>query len=108
MSTTSQTRYVGGTIQRNFEKLMKIRVMSALVSGVAAGALGLTGIYGFLFLLLSSAITAGLTLTLACSGDVMQYIPTGKSEFFSTRQFLSGAMTYILAWTVAYDAIYLF
>lgn len=106
--STSETRYIGGQIQGNHERLGEIRIMSSLFGGLTAGILGLTGIYGFLFLILTSGLTGALILFFGCKGSAKLYFPNGSNEFFSFGQFLSGTMTYILAWTLAYDAIHLF
>lgn len=106
--SVSETRYISGQIQGNHERLGEIRILSSLFSGLTAGILGLTGIYGFLFLILSSGLTGALILQFSCKGNAKFYFPNGRNEFFSIGHFLSGAMTYILAWTLAYDAIHLF
>lgn len=104
----SETRFVKANVQKNFEKLQEIRIMSSLLSGIGAGVLGLTGIYGFLFFIVLSVITSCLTLYFGCKGSTKLYLPGGKKPFFDITQIFSGCSTFLFVWTVTYDAIHLF
>lgn len=103
-----ETRFVSTTLGKNYEHVAQIRTMGALLSGLAAGILGLTGIMGVLFFIISSAATSMTILSFGCGRDGTKFFPKGSKELFAFESILGGVMTYILAWTVGYDAIYIF
>ncbi|KAH9578997.1 Rab5-interacting protein family [Trypanosoma melophagium] len=103
-----KTIYVDKELADNMQSVSQIRTMSALLAGVGAGVLGLTGFLGAIFFLCSAAFTSLVILSFACDGAPERYFPSGKKLLFSFGNLTTGAMTYILAWTVAYDAVYIF
>ncbi|RNF08470.1 Rab5-interacting family protein [Trypanosoma conorhini] len=100
--------YVDGDLGENISNMSQIRTMSALIAGVGAGVMGLTGITGAVFFFLCALLTSFVMLKVGCEGTPERYFPSGKKQFFSLGNLVTGAMTYILAWTVAYDTIYIF
>ncbi|ESL11610.1 hypothetical protein TRSC58_00635 [Trypanosoma rangeli SC58] len=103
-----KTIYVDEDLGENMASMSQIRTMSALVAGVGAGVMGLTGITGAVFFLLCAVLSSFIILKIGCEGAPERYFPSGTKQFFSLGNLVTGAMTYILAWTVAYDAIYIF
>ncbi|KPA84925.1 hypothetical protein ABB37_01374 [Leptomonas pyrrhocoris] len=103
-----EARFMGREIGKNYETVFQVRTMGSLLAGVAAGVLGLTNLWGLFFFVAFAAVTSFAIMTFGCSGNPNKYFPKGTSELFSVQQMLSGAMTYILVWTVIYDAIYIF
>ncbi|CBH18799.1 Rab5-interacting protein (Rab5ip), putative [Trypanosoma equiperdum] len=103
-----KTIYVDKELGENVGCVSRIRIMSALVAGVGAGLLGLTNLAGALFFVVSALFTSFAILCFGCEGGPERYFPSGKKELFSFGSLFTGGMTYILAWTVAYDAIYIF
>lgn len=101
-------RFVPGVLQANYERKGRSQTVNALFAGLSAGILGLTGIYGVLFFILTALVSSTISLLLGCREDAKKYFPQGKGDIFSLQQIAGGAMTYILVWTLAYDAIYLF
>ncbi|KAK7198411.1 Rab5-interacting protein (Rab5ip) [Novymonas esmeraldas] len=106
--STPDDRFVGRAVGKNYEAVFQIRTMGSLLAGVAAGVLGLTNFWGLFFFVVSAAVTSFAIVAFGCGGNAHKCFPKGTSELFSVQQLLSGAMTYILVWTVAYDAIYIF
>ncbi|KAG5496367.1 hypothetical protein JKF63_02669 [Porcisia hertigi] len=105
---TQDERFVGRVLNRNYESVFQVRTMGSVLAGVAAGVLGLTNFWGFFFFVACAAVTSLAITAFGCSGNAHKCFPKGAAELFSVTQLLSGAMTYILVWTVAYDAIYIF
>ncbi|KPI90137.1 hypothetical protein ABL78_0782 [Leptomonas seymouri] len=103
-----EERFVSRVVGKNYEAVWQVRTMGSLLAGVAAGVLGLTNFWGFFFFVACAAVTSFAIMTFGCSGNPNKYFPKGTSELFSVQQMLGGAMTYILVWTVIYDAIYIF
>ncbi|KEG14563.1 Rab5-interacting family protein [Trypanosoma grayi] len=103
-----KTIYVDKELGENMRSVSQIRTMSALIAGVGAGVLGLTGVAGALYFFVAAAFTSLMIMNVGCEGTPERYFPSGKKGLFSFGSLTSGAMTFILAWTVAYDAIYIF
>lgn len=101
-------QFVARALGKNYETVFQIRTMGSLLAGVAAGVLGLTNLWGLVFFVACAAVASFAIMTFGCSGNPNKYFPKGTSELFSVGQMLGGAMTYILVWTVVYDAIYIF
>ncbi|CEM00572.1 unnamed protein product [Vitrella brassicaformis CCMP3155] len=81
------------------------RNFAAIVSGLAAGILGLTGLWGLLVFVMA---TLGISLILLArvNFDTSLYFPTVKEVLIG--QFWHGMMSFILFWTLAYDMVYIF
>lgn len=103
-----EERFVARELGKNYEAVFQVRTMGALLAGVAAGVLGLTNFWGLFFFVACAAVTSFAIMTFGCNGNPSKFFPKGTSELFSVQQVLGGAMTYILVWTVIYDAIYIF
>ncbi|CCW60341.1 unnamed protein product [Phytomonas sp. EM1] len=104
----NQPKFFPPVLESNYESISQIRTMCSLLSGMAAGVLGLRGIFGLLFFVVTSAVASFIILTVGCNGSALKYFPRGPKEFFTFESIMCGGMTYILAWIVAYDAIYIF
>ncbi|CAG9580441.1 conserved hypothetical protein [Leishmania major strain Friedlin] len=105
---TQDERFVGRVLEKNYESVFQVRTMGSLLAGIAAGVLGLTNFRGLFFFIGCAVVTSFAIMAFGCGGNAHKCFPKGTSELFSVQQLLSGAMTYILVWTVAYDAIYIF
>lgn len=93
---------------KNYQSISQVRTLGAFLAGIAAGILGLTGLIGALFFVACAAAISFFIASVACGNDAARYFPRGSKELFSFEQLVTGAMTYILIWTVTYDAIYIF
>lgn len=96
-------------VAQNTEALGRIRTFCAVVAGVVAGVLGLTGLGGAVFFVVAMFLGARLTAMAACGGKPEQYFVNGSSDLFALGGLISGGgLTYLFVWMVAYDAIYVF
>ena len=95
-------------IRYNMGKAEYARTSISALSGVTAGILGLTGLYGFAFYLVC-ALCLFIGLVLKSGGSRSQ----SKQYFMSRRQLLFtgqfGALfTYILFWTFLYGMVHVY
>ncbi|GJP43813.1 hypothetical protein CLOM_g3225 [Closterium sp. NIES-68] len=98
--------FSGPNLQKNLVAVNHSRTYLAIIAGVVAGILGLTGISGFLCYVFIMAL-----------GAVALFIKTGLhiNKYFDTWQRIGGmdglthgAMSFVLFWTLAYDFVHLF
>lgn len=108
MSVNSQTVFLPDKVQQNSETVYRVRTLTSLLAGIAAGVLGITGVYGLLFFIAHAALTAAALERFSCKGKADAYFPAGKKQLFSFSELTTGALTYILVWTLVYDSIYIF
>ena len=78
--------------------------MSAL-SGCAAGILGLTGLYGFVFYFVFSFMLS--VMVVACLGANIDNFFLSKKNIF-TGTLWSGIQTYLLFWTFMYGMVHVY
>lgn len=95
-------------VAQNAEAVTRIRTMSSLISGVAAGILGITGWVGLLFFLIHAVVVSQIIISVSNRGNCMAHFVNGKSDLFAFGGLATGLLTFVLAWTLAYDAIYIF
>ncbi|KAG8346572.1 hypothetical protein TRVL_02594 [Trypanosoma vivax] len=100
--------YVDKELGENMKSVSQVKTMGSLLAGVGAGVLGLTNFTGLIFFLLCSVLTSLMIQHVGCGGTPERYFPSGRKQLFSLGSLTLGGMTYVLAWTVAYDAIYIF
>jgi len=89
----------------NTRNLNYCRVFVAIVSGCAAGIMGLTSIVGFLAFFLTTFLLS-----------VMMYVKMGmqpkpyfkKPEEVWTEGVMQAMMSYILFWTLFYDIVHIY
>ena len=86
-------------LQKNLKQMQRSRAILALVSGWAAGVLGLTNFEGFLFYLLPSALFS-LVLYLKTLGKVTDFLPS--TAFLTTSFLLPNLPSYLAAWVFTY------
>lgn len=92
----------------NADGLYRMRTMTSLLAGIAAGVLGLTGTVGFLFFFLHAALVSAAVEKFACKGNSSAFFASGRQHLMSFSELATGLLTYILVWTLAYDTIYIF
>ena len=95
-------------VRHNMAKAEYARTSISALSGVSAGILGLTGLYGFAFYILCAL---GLFVGLLLKSGGGQ--PQSKQYFLSRKQLLFsgqiGALfTYILFWTFLYGMVHVY
>eukprot|EP00308_Calcidiscus_leptoporus_P003929 CAMPEP_0119378804 /NCGR_PEP_ID=MMETSP1334-20130426/49966_1 /TAXON_ID=127549 /ORGANISM="Calcidiscus leptoporus, Strain RCC1130" /LENGTH=111 /DNA_ID=CAMNT_0007398127 /DNA_START=17 /DNA_END=352 /DNA_ORIENTATION=+ len=92
-------------IAYNTRSVNYCRVFVAIISGAAAGILGLTGLVGFLaFFLCTCALSAGLYLV--TGREPRPYFKAGGDIW--TEGVKDGMMSYILFWTLFYDIVHIY
>lgn len=97
--------YAGDRIAFNQRILNYCRTFVAIISGAAAGILGLTGVVGFLtFFLTTFLLSVGLFLKVA--GDAKPFFR--KPNDIWTEGINQAMLSYILFWTLFYDIVHLY
>jgi len=93
-------------IAHNQRVVNSSRVWTSLVAGCAAGILGITGILpGFLFYAVITAFTS-LLLAIRAQFNFKKYFYDKNGPMF--EGLFSGAMTYLLFWTLMYDITHVY
>ena len=81
------------------------RVFVAIISGMAAGIMGITGVSGAaVFLLSTMLLSVGLYLKVSC--DPKPYFKKPENIWFDGIS--QAAMSYILFWTLFYDIVHIY
>lgn len=93
-------------VQANTVTLGRIMTLGALIAGVVAGLLGVTGILGLVVYLVAAFTVTRIVTTVHCNGKPEAYFLDGQLS--SPGHYLSGGLTFLLSWTIAHDAIYFF
>ena len=97
--------YNDRAVRQNSAIIGYCRTSGAVISGAAAGVLGLTGLYGFGFFVFFSVL---LSVTLSMKAG------TEWNKYFTTRRQLwldgvvGGLFTYILVWTFLYGMVHVY
>jgi len=92
-------------IAYNMRNINFCRTFVAIVSGIAAGIMGLTGILGFLaFLLTTCLLSVGMYLNVA--GDAKPYFKSPNDIW--TEGITQAMMSYVLFWTLFYDIVHIY
>jgi len=92
-------------IRNNMALVEYCRAFLALISGAAAGILGLTGLYGFAFYALNSLVMS-ILLGVKTQSKWDRYFLT-KSHVWTNGVF-GELFTYLLVWTFMYGMIHVF
>ena len=97
--------YSEGAIRYNDYLLDYCQTSMSALSGCAAGILGLTGLYGFIFYFICSLFLSVL---------ILMYLGTGSKRFFAsksqivTQTLWSGVQTYLLFWTFSFGMVHVY
>ena len=81
------------------------RTSGAAIAGVTAGVLGLTGLYGFGFYILSSLVLS-LLLAFKAGTNWNNYFLSSRAVWFDGV--LGGLFTYVLLWTFLYGLVHVY
>ena len=95
-------------VRHNMAKAEYARTSISALSGVTAGILGLTGLYGFAFYLVC-ALGLFIGLVMKSGGgksDSMQYFMSKKQLLFNGQ--FGALFTYILFWTFLYGMVHVY
>ena len=93
-------------LMRNLKKLDKVRSLFSILSGVIAGVLYLTGIYG-LCVYVGMSLLVNLTLYAKMGFDCKKYVNKSFIAFFMS-DLQKNAMSFVLFWTLTYGLIYIY
>lgn len=99
-------KHVAMKVKQNLDNFNQLRTFSSLIAGIAAGILGITGYFGFIFFALHALLASVIFQSVNCKGAPQRYIP--GASLFNMGSLTKGALTYILAWTIVYDTVYIF
>ena len=92
-------------VMHNTKSLNFSRTSLSVLSGVVAGILGLTSIYGFLFYIITSGLLGLYYLLSEARSDA--------THFLNKQQLVTGFVaenlfTYILVWTLVYGCVHVY
>ncbi|CAG8734214.1 13694_t:CDS:1, partial [Acaulospora morrowiae] len=101
---TPQASYVPENIVYNSKKITFIRSSMSAITGSAAGILGLTGYYGFIFYGITSVFTSFLIWAVKTQAKPSLYFRTGSDVW--TEGVFGGLFSYVLFWTLLYGIVH--
>ncbi|KAJ3031207.1 UNVERIFIED_CONTAM: ER membrane complex subunit 6 [Siphonaria sp. JEL0065] len=95
-------------MQKNNHIILYARSTLALSCGAAAGILGLTGTYGFIFFFLAS-VAMSLALVVKTGLQPDRYFPINNGlVHVATAEVLNSLFSYMLFWTLFTGLVHLF
>jgi len=92
-------------VRKNTAIVDYCRTSGAVISGAAAGVLGLTGFYGFGFFILFSLFLS-VALSMKAGTEWSKYFTTKRNLWLDGV--LGGLFTYILVWTFLYGMVHVY
>ena len=92
-------------VRHNAAVIEYCRTSLAVIAGITAGVLGLTGLYGFVFYFVYSIIISGL-LAVKVGPHWNTYFKTRRVIW--TDGIIGGLFTYVLLWTFIYGIVHVF
>ncbi|KAI9595715.1 Rab5-interacting protein-domain-containing protein [Syncephalis fuscata] len=107
-STTAsdESRYVLAYVTQNQRVITYCRSGFSAVSGSAAGILGLTGLYGFYFYVVTTIIMSGLLWSLKTAGQPLRYFRSTSEVVWDGV--MGGLFSYVLFWTLLYGIVHVY
>jgi ER membrane protein complex subunit 6 len=99
-------KLVPDALRKNIRQMDLARIVLYIAVGVICGVCGFTGLQGFLFYVLSSAVIT-LALTAAMGFSPRTYVNETVPQLFVSN--MSGqVMSFIMFWTLAYSLVYVY
>ena len=92
-------------VMHNTKSLNFSRTALSVLSGVGAGILGLTSLYGFLFYIVTSGILGIYYLLSEARSDATHFL---TKQQLVTAFVMENLFTYILVWTLVYGCVYVY
>ncbi|RHZ44770.1 hypothetical protein Glove_709g13 [Diversispora epigaea] len=107
MTTQNQASlYVSEKIVQNVKTITFIRSSMSAITGSAAGILGLTGYYGFIFYGITSLFTSFLIWSAKAQAKPGLYFRNGLDVW--TEGVFGGLFSYVLFWTLLYGIVHVY
>jgi len=95
-------------LQSNSMGIGYVRALMAIIAGVAAGILGLTGSKGFLLYIIVHVLTS-MALLVRMKFDVVEYMTPGLSSFWFAVDGLGGqGLSFVMFWTLSFAMVHIF
>lgn len=105
IETPARDPISGNKLARNIKHLTFCRASLAIVSGLAAGILGLESLAGFAFYLGVSAVLS-IGLMFKTGFNVQKYFPDTLTML--TFGIFANMPSYVLFWTLAYGIVHIY
>jgi len=105
-ATSDDSRYVLAHVMQNQRVITYCRSCFSAVSGSAAGILGLTGLHGFYFYVVSTIIMSGLLWLLKTGGQPLRYFRSASEVVWDGV--MGGLFSYVLFWTLLYGIVHVY
>jgi hypothetical protein len=100
--------YLPDRVGHNADILYRARTAIALFSGSVAGILGFTNLAGFGIFLVCAIFADVMLLQIACKSSAERYLPVHNRDFFSFGSLTTGILTFVMAWLVFYNVLFVF
>ena len=95
-------------LQANAMGIGYVRALMAIIAGIAAGILGLTGSKGFLLYIAVHLITSVILLA-RMKFDVSEYLTPGLSALWFAVDGLGGqGLSFVMFWTLSFAMVHIF
>ena len=95
-------------LQSNSSGINYVRALMAIVAGVAAGILGLTGSKGFL-LYFAVHLLVSVALMIKMNFNVQEYLTPGLSPFWFAVDGIGGqGLSFVMFWTLSFAIVHIF
>ena len=95
-------------LQSNSMGISYVRALMAIITGIAAGILGLTGSKGFLLYIAVHLLTS-LALLTKMRFNVQEYLTPGLSPLWFAIDGLSGqGLSFVMFWTLSFAMVHIF
>lgn len=102
-STTPATRpkvYNELAVKANATSILFVRASASTIAGIAAGILGLSGLYGFVFYAVISAVTGLLLLALKTEGKPDTFFKDWSGVWLD--EVFGNLFSFVLFWTLGW------
>jgi len=85
-------------VKANATSILFVRASASTIAGIAAGILGLSGLYGFVFYALVSAVVGALLLALKTEGKPNNYFKDWSGVWLD--EVIGNLFSFVLFWTL--------
>lgn len=100
--------YLPDRVNHNVDILVRARTAVALFSGSAAGILGFTNLSGLAVFVVAAILADIILLQVACRSTPDRFLPALQRDFFTFGSLTTGALTFVMAWLVMYNVLFVF